>query len=207
MTDDVLRLVQGTKVVGGRPVLDATNLTIAAGESLAVIGRSGSGKSTLLSVLGLLDYLTAAGNVAVPMDASGHLKPARRRRRADDLLGELGLAHLRRRRPRELSGGEQQRVAIARALACEPDLLLADEPTGSLDETTAADVLRLLRQATRERGCALLVVTHDPGVAAQMGTLRELVDGRLREVAGQVSERSAGAERAERAGPSGEASP
>ncbi|CAI9392887.1 ABC transporter ATP-binding protein [Microbacterium sp. T2.11-28] len=245
MTRDVLRLVQGTKVVGGRPVLDATNLTIAAGESLAVIGRSGSGKSTLLSVLGLLDdltdgerwlwgeriealgerdravlrarrlgfvfqnfrlidYLTAASNVAVPMDAAGHLKPVQRRRRADDLLGELGLAHLRRRRPRELSGGEQQRVAIARALACEPDLLLADEPTGSLDEATAADVLRLLRQATHERGCALLVVTHDPGVAAQMGTVRELADGRLHEVSGTRAERT---ERAERAGPSVEVVP
>jgi len=230
MTDDVLRLVQGTKVVGGRPVLDAANLTIAAGESLAVIGRSGSGKSTLLSVLGLLDdltggelwlwgqrveelgerdraalrarrlgfvfqnfrlidYLTAAGNVAVPMDAAGHRAPAQRRRRANDLLGELGLASLRRRRPRELSGGEQQRVAIARALACEPDLLLADEPTGSLDEATAAGVLRLLRQATRERGCALLVVTHDPAVAAQMGAVRELADGRLREVAAASADR------------------
>lgn len=230
MTGDVLRLVQGMKVVGGRPVLDSMDLTIAAGESLAVIGRSGSGKSTLLSVLGLLDdltegerwlwgqrvealgerdraalrarrlgfvfqnfrlidYLTAAGNVAVPMDASGRLTPAQRRRRAHDLLGDLGLASLLRRRPRELSGGEQQRVAIARALACEPDLLLADEPTGSLDEATAADVLRLLQQATRERGCALLVVTHDPAVAAQMGTVHELVEGRLREVSAERDER------------------
>lgn len=220
---DVLRLVQGTKVVGGRPVLDAANLTISRGESLAVIGRSGSGKSTLLSILGLLDdltegerwlwgqrvedlgerdravlrarrlgfvfqnfrlidYLTAAGNVTVPMDAAGTLTRRQRRRRADELLDELGLAALRRRRPRQLSGGEQQRVAIARALACEPDLLLADEPTGSLDEATAAEVLRLLRDATRERDCALLVVTHDPAVAAQMDTVTELVDGRLRDV-------------------------
>ncbi|CAN7214450.1 ABC transporter ATP-binding protein [Microbacterium sp. LjRoot45] len=220
---DVLRLVQGTKVVGGRPVLDAANLTISRGESLAVIGRSGSGKSTLLSILGLLDeltegerwlwgqrvedlgerdravlrarrlgfvfqnfrlidYLTAAGNVTVPMDAAGTLTRRQRRRRADELLDELGLAALRRRRPRQLSGGEQQRVAIARALACEPDLLLADEPTGSLDEVTAAEVLRLLRDATRERDCALLVVTHDTAVAAQMDTVTELVDGRLRTV-------------------------
>lgn len=220
---DVLRLVQGTKVVSGRPVLDAANLTISRGESVAVIGRSGSGKSTLLSILGLLDdltegerwlwgqrvedlgerdravlrarrlgfvfqnfrlidYLTAAGNVTVPMDAAGTLTRRQRRRRADELLDELGLAALRRRRPRQLSGGEQQRVAIARALACEPDLLLADEPTGSLDEATAAEVLRLLRDATRERDCALLVVTHDPAVAAQMDTVTELVDGRLRDV-------------------------
>ncbi|WEK13838.1 MAG: ABC transporter ATP-binding protein [Candidatus Microbacterium phytovorans] len=220
---DVLRLVQGTKVVGGRPVLDAANLTISRGESLAVIGRSGSGKSTLLSILGLLDdltegerwlwgqrvealgerdravlrarrlgfvfqnfrlidYLTAAENVTVPMDAAGTLTRRQRQGRAEELLDELGLAALRRRRPRQLSGGEQQRVAIARALACEPDLLLADEPTGSLDETTAAEVLRLLRDATRERDCALLVVTHDAAVAAQMDTVTELVDGRLRDV-------------------------
>jgi ABC-type lipoprotein export system ATPase subunit len=128
----------------------------------------------------LLPMLTARENVEVPMFGvvAG---AARRRQRALALLEEFGLAGRVNQRPHELSGGERQRVAIARSLANDPDLLLADEPTGSLDSTTAAATLRLLVDLRARRRMALVIVTHDPVVAAAAGRRLSMIDGRLTE--------------------------
>jgi ABC-type lipoprotein export system ATPase subunit len=112
----------------------------------------------------LLPMLTAEENVMLPMLEAG--LPARaRRERAAALLERVGLAGRARHRPGELSGGEMQRVAIARALANRPALLLADEPTGELDDATGGEIMRLLRDATQD-GCAVVVVTHNAELAA-----------------------------------------
>jgi putative ABC transport system ATP-binding protein len=96
-----------------------------------------------------------------------------------EALELVGLTDRRRSRPRQLSGGEQQRAAIARALVRRPSVILADEPTGALDVDTAGRVLHTLRDACRDTGCALVVVTHDPQVAAMMTRRLRMVDGTL----------------------------
>jgi predicted ABC-type transport system involved in lysophospholipase L1 biosynthesis ATPase subunit len=95
------------------------------------------------------------------------------------MLGEVGLADRLDHLPHQLSGGEQQRVAIARALACGPSVLLADEPTGNLDSTTSKQVLGLLRQLHQQMGLTVLMVTHDPRVAAYATRQLHIVDGQL----------------------------
>ncbi len=110
----------------------------------------------------LIDSLTVAENIELPLWLN--------RRRANraaitDLANELGIAELLDRLPSEMSGGEQQRAAIARALVHEPQLLLADEPTGALDQATAGSVLELFDRVTRQRSCALVMVTHNPDAA------------------------------------------
>ena len=109
----------------------------------------------------LLQGYTALENVLLGM-AFSRQKPDRHRAAA--LLARVGLSHRVKHRPAELSIGERQRVAIARALARKPGLILADEPTGSLDPLHAREVVKLLREACREHGCSLVVVSHDPGV-------------------------------------------
>jgi putative ABC transport system ATP-binding protein len=104
---------------------------------------------------------------------------AERERRARELLGEVGLVERVRSYPATLSGGERQRVAIARALANDPQLLLADEPTGALDSETGAQILELLRRVRDERGTTILIVTNDDGVAAQADRVLQIRDGRL----------------------------
>jgi ABC-type lipoprotein export system ATPase subunit len=125
----------------------------------------------------LVPELTAWENALLPARLAGDLRAGRRR--LDALFGRLGLAGREAQLPLDLSGGEQQRVAIARALVMEPRLVLADEPTGNLDEATGAEVLALLRAAvTPER--ALVMVTHNPEHAAAADVRLELHDGRLR---------------------------
>lgn len=126
----------------------------------------------------LLPTLTACENVEVPM--FGVLAGASARRtRALALLDEVGLAGRADHRPSELSGGERQRVAIARSLANNPDLLLADEPTGSLDTHTAATILRVLTGVHRARRTALVIVTHGREIADCCERQLQMVDGRL----------------------------
>ena len=126
----------------------------------------------------LLSTLTALENVQLPM--IGRLRPgAARARKARDLLEAVGLGPRVDHRPAELSGGERQRVAIARALANDPELLLADEPTGNLDSGTAERILDLLRALNRGRGLTVLLVTHDPEVAGCADRILYLRDGRL----------------------------
>ena len=124
----------------------------------------------------LLPSLSARENVEVPMVGSGRSERDTRRR-AEELLDAVGLADRRRSRPGELSGGECQRVAIARSLANEPDLILADEPTGNLDRDSSAEVLSLLGRLHRERGLTLVVVTHSPDVASGSDRVVRLVKG------------------------------
>jgi putative ABC transport system ATP-binding protein len=126
----------------------------------------------------LLPRTTALANVGLPLVYRG-LGRAARRRRAAEVLEAVGLGHRLQHRPSQLSGGEQQRVAIARALAAEPAMLLADEPTGNLDSQSGEEVLDLLARLHAERGVAVVVVTHDPGVATRFGRTVMMRDGRL----------------------------
>lgn len=126
----------------------------------------------------LLPTLSVLDNVLVPTLDSGEA-PAAVRQRALDLLERLGLSERLQHRPTMLSGGERQQVAIARALINSPDLLLADEPTGSLDSANAAQVLDLLGELQRERQLTVLLVTHDAAVAARADRIVHMRDGRL----------------------------
>jgi ABC-type lipoprotein export system ATPase subunit len=130
----------------------------------------------------LLPTLTAAENVEVPM--FGIQASARARRaRALDLLARVGLDGRTQHRPGELSGGERQRLAIARCLANGPRLILADEPTGNLDTQTSAEILDLLEEVHRREAAALVVVTHEPAIAARAHRVVRLIDGRVAGIA------------------------
>jgi len=132
----------------------------------------------------LIAGLTAQENAALPLLLRG-ASHRDARARALSVLGEVGLTPRARHTPGQLSGGERQRLAIARALAGEPRLILADEPTGSLDTHTGDDILTLLSSLPRERGAGVLLVSHDPRVAARADRILTLRDGRIEETAGQ----------------------
>ena len=200
-------------------VLRGAAVSIAPGETAALVGPSGAGKSTLLHIAGLLERpdggevivngeacsglsddrrtalrrtaigfiyqfhhllpeFTALENVVVPQMIAGVSKSAARKR-GSELLGMVGLSEREGHRPAKLSGGEQQRVAIARALANSPKVLIADEPTGNLDQETAERVFELLMRLTRETGVSLLVATHNPDLAARMDRTLTLKNGLL----------------------------
>ena len=125
----------------------------------------------------LLPMLTARENVELPMSEAGVSKQARQTRAAE-LLEYVGLAARADHRPSQLSGGEMQRVAIARALANGPRLLLADEPTGELDEATGAQIAALLDRVN-QAGTALVIVTHDPALADRAGRVLMMRDGQI----------------------------
>ncbi|MCX3290372.1 ABC transporter ATP-binding protein [Streptomyces sp. NEAU-H22] len=126
----------------------------------------------------LLPELPAEENVALPLMLEG--VPRREAvRRARRWFAPLGLEGLEERRPGQLSGGQAQRVAIARALVVEPEVVFADEPTGALDQTTSTEVVQLLTSATRESGAALVMVTHDPDIAAHCARILQVRDGRV----------------------------
>ena len=200
-------------------VLRGAAVSIALGETVALVGPSGAGKSTLLHIAGLLERpdggevivngeacsglsddrrtalrrtaigfiyqfhhllpeFTALENVVVPQMIAGVSKSAARKR-GSELLGMVGLSEREGHRPAKLSGGEQQRVAIARALANSPKVLIADEPTGNLDQETAERVFELLMRLTRETGVSSLVATHNPDLAARMDRTLTLKNGLL----------------------------
>jgi lipoprotein-releasing system ATP-binding protein len=213
----VARVYRGD--AGELPVLRGADLTVRAGEIVALIAPSGAGKSTLLHVAGLLDRPDAGSVLIEGRDVGGLPDPARTairrdtigfvyqfhhllpeftalenvvlpqmianqtRRTAEErarhLLTTFGLASRLNHLPGKLSGGEQQRVAIARALANNPKLLLADEPTGNLDVTTAEAVFSELLSIVRDHGLAALIATHNPDLAARMDRTVTLRDGRL----------------------------
>ncbi|MFN7211061.1 MAG: ABC transporter ATP-binding protein [Aggregatilineales bacterium] len=127
---------------------------------------------------GLLPLLTAAENVGVPLRMR-NVPAAEREARVREALEWVGLGRRARHRPYELSGGEQQRVAIARALAAQPQIVLADEPTGQLDSQTGRRILDLLRRLVIERGIIVVIVSHDPMVMAEADVVHELRDGKL----------------------------
>jgi lipoprotein-releasing system ATP-binding protein len=142
--------------------------------------------ATRLSLLGfvfqfhfLLPEFTVLDNVMLPMRALGALSAEGMRTRARDLLGSLGLGDHMTKRPDQLSGGQRQRVAVARALANEPPIILADEPTGSLDSKASGQVFEVLRDLVDKYGKTVVAVTHDLALAARMHRRIELRDGRV----------------------------
>jgi putative ABC transport system ATP-binding protein len=201
---------------GSARALDEVDLTIRAGEFVAVTGPSGCGKSTMLHLIAALDVPTSGSvlidgrdlstwhdlsayrrehvglvfqlhnllanqsllaNVEVVMFGTA-TSASERRARARDLLAQVDLAGREQRRPTQLSGGERQRVAIARALANHPTLLLADEPTGSLDSASAAHVLDLFR-AVHATGVTIVLVTHDLTIAGEAERIVHMRDGKV----------------------------
>ncbi|GEA49778.1 lipoprotein-releasing system ATP-binding protein LolD [Vibrio inusitatus NBRC 102082] len=135
----------------------------------------------------LLADFSAVENVAMPLLIGGE-KPAKAKQAAKELLTRVGLDHRLEHRPSELSGGERQRVAIARALVNNPSLVLADEPTGNLDHTTALGIYDLMRELNQKSGTAFLVVTHDGELAAKMDRKMHMQDGLLVQVAEEVTQ-------------------
>jgi lipoprotein-releasing system ATP-binding protein len=139
---------------------------------------------TRLSTLGfvfqfhfLLPEFTALENITLPMRALGRLSPNAMRARGGELLGALGLSDHLYKRPDQLSGGQRQRVAVARALANDPPVILADEPTGSLDSKSSEQVFAILRDLVDAHGKTVVAVTHDLGLAERMDRRVHLVDG------------------------------
>ena len=141
---------------------------------------------TRLSLLGfvfqfhfLLPEFTVLDNVLLPMRALGRHSAGAMRARGRELLGLLGLGDHMNKRPDQLSGGQRQRVAVARALANEPPIILADEPTGSLDSKASEQVFEVLRDIVAKHGKTVVAVTHDLGLAERMDRHIELLDGRI----------------------------
>ncbi|MFE7488654.1 ABC transporter ATP-binding protein [Kitasatospora sp. NPDC057541] len=165
---------------GGTITLDGTDLGGLDEDGRLALRRDRLG--FVFQSFGLLPVLTAAENVGVPMRLR-KVPAAQREERARDLLALVGLADHANQRPGELSGGQQQRVAVARALANEPDLIIADEPTGQLDSETGRSIMELLRAVVRSEGVTILVATHDPNLMELADRVVELRDGRIVEQA------------------------
>jgi ABC-type lipoprotein export system ATPase subunit len=153
------------------------DLTQLSGDQMAIFRRRSVG--FVFQHFGLLDALTAFENVELALVLSGQGSQRARRDRARDLLRRVGLGKRLGHRPGQLSGGERQRVAIARALANEPRLILADEPTGNLDQASSAVVGDLLESVRQAEGCTLVVVTHHHALADRADRRLALSDGSL----------------------------
>ena len=194
------------KLPGQKPieVLKGVNFSVKPGEKVAIIGRSGAGKSTLLNILGglerptsgtvtrpknigfvfqqyhLMPELTVLENVLLPTMSKAQRDGGSRKRRAAELLEKVGLRDRMDHLPSELSGGEMQRVALCRALVTDPELVLADEPTGNLDAWTGAGILKILTElAADTQKFALVMVTHSPEAAAICDRVLTLENGVL----------------------------
>lgn len=173
----LLHLVGGLdRPTGGRVLLDGRDLTSLRDDDLAALRRRRIG--FVFQFYNLIPVLTALENAALPLLLDG-VKPAEAHRRAAQWLERLGLGDRLHCRPDQLSGGQQQRVAIARALVAEPDLILADEPTGNLDSRAGDEIAALLRRISSKWGRTILLVTHDPRIAAHADRILFLKDGRI----------------------------
>lgn len=172
-----LHLIGGLdRPTSGQVWIDGTELSASDEQTLTRHRRQHVG--FVFQTFYLLPRLTSEENVALPLMFGG-TPEGERRRRARVLLERVGLGQRMAHRPTQLSGGEQQRVAIARALVGQPALLLADEPTGNLDSVAGQDIMKLLRELNRENDLTLLVVSHDPEVAAFADRIIRLRDGRV----------------------------
>jgi putative ABC transport system ATP-binding protein len=158
----------GRVEIEGRPLFEGHDLNRHRARTIGLV----------FQLHNLLPTLTASENVQVPMFEGGWAG-GERRRRALKLLGLVGLADKADQLPAKLSGGERQRVAVARALANEPPILLADEPTGSLDSEAGRKVLDLLEELKRQRGLTIILVTHDLTVASRADRIVRMLDGRV----------------------------
>ena len=171
----LLGLVAGLDApTAGSILIDGVNITTLGEDALARL--RGTRIGFVFQFFHLLPSLTAYENVLVPMEIAGARDAAAR---ATALLAEVGLTDRSHHYPSQLSGGEQQRIAIARALANDPPLLLADEPTGNLDTTTGHTIIELLLNINRSRKTTLVLVTHDPELAARADMGIALRDGRV----------------------------
>ncbi len=159
----------GTYEIGGDNVAGVTR------DELAEIRNRRVG--FVFQSFNLLPHLTALENVELPM-LFGGVAPKVRRARAAELLGKVGLGDRLDHKPTEISGGQMQRVAIARALAMNPDILLADEPTGNLDTTSGTDIMSIFNELWQS-GRTLIIITHDPALARRASRVVEIRDGRI----------------------------
>ena len=171
-------------LIGAIDVPDQGSISVD-GVELTGLGRRAladyrAGVGFVFQQFHLLSALTLADNVAAPLVGRRRVKD--RRERAVEMLTAVGLGDRADSRPDQLSGGQQQRVAIARALVVRPRLLVADEPTGNLDSTTAAEILELLADVRARFGTTLIIATHDPGVAAGCDEVVEVRDGRVHRI-------------------------
>jgi putative ABC transport system ATP-binding protein len=177
----LLNLIAGVDTPSsGEIVVNGLRLADLNRRELAIFRRETIGM--VFQNFHLLPNLTAQENAALPLYLKG-VAPAQARHCAMERLEQVGLAGRAHHFPDQLSGGERQRVAISRALALHPPVLLADEPTGSLDSETGSQILGLLERLQRELGSTMVVVTHDPAVAAQCHRIVHLRDGRFLESA------------------------
>ena len=184
--------------------LENVNLRIEKGEFVSIMGPSGCGKSTLLNIIGLLDKATKGKVEIIGTDTeslgdtglshfrnanigfvfqSFHLIPSdtgakARKEKIDNVLERLGISHRKRHFPSQLSGGQCQRVAIARAIVGDPEIILADEPTGNLDSRMGAEVMELLHQLNKEDGRTIVMVTHNEEQARMTDRIIHFLDGR-----------------------------
>jgi putative ABC transport system ATP-binding protein len=173
----LLNLVSGLDRADSGEVEIGGRIVTAMGEPERTLFRR-SRIGFVYQFFNLLPTLDVEENVRLPLELNG-IRGAAARRRSAAILAEVGLGERLHSAVDRLSGGEQQRVAIARALAHEPAIVLADEPTGNLDEETAAHVLRVLLSLTKSRAATLIVVTHDPWVARSADRVLELREGKL----------------------------
>ncbi len=159
---------------GGSIQLSGTEITKMSEDALALYRRAHIG--IVFQAFHLIPTMTALENVATPLELAGNKDALKI---AQGALEEVGLSHRLKHYPGQLSGGEQQRVALARAVAPQPDILLADEPTGNLDTETGAKVIDLLFGLQRRRGATLLLITHDPALARSCDRIIHLADGQI----------------------------
>jgi putative ABC transport system ATP-binding protein len=159
---------------GGKVLLDGTDIFALDEDGRAAFRKAKLG--FVFQSFQLLAHLNAVENVMLPLELRGDNEA---RAKAEAMLGRVGLSSRLRHYPKYLSGGEQQRVALARAFVTEPPLLFADEPTGSLDAATGEQIIGLMFELNRERGSTLVLVTHDPAMAARCGRTITIAAGRL----------------------------
>ena len=168
---------------GGSYKLDGIDVSrMGDGERSAVRNRK---IGFIFQAFNLIPDLSVLDNIEVPLRYRG-CAPAERRKRAADALARVGLSARGRHYPAELSGGQQQRVAIARGLVNEPELLLADEPTGNLDSAMARSVMELLEELHRD-GATIVMVTHDPQLAARAQRNVHVIDGQVVDLAAELT--------------------